>query len=95
MVSCLEGARHAYTSHLAVIDIRRSPPQLLYHVAIEPIPEGIEFTPDGKQLFVGCTGAHHIVVYDVVEGVKLVRSPYVIRTGHGHASLAISVRYGD
>jgi len=53
--------------------------------------QGIEFSPDGSMLFVQATTAHHIDVYGV-EGMKLVRGPYVLRTGEGPASMAQSPR---
>lgn len=89
VVCCVDRTRGLVTSHLAVVNIA-STPQLLYHLPIEPVPEGIEFTADGSKLFVGCTAADHIVVYDVADGVTLKRSPFVLRTGHCPSSLAIS-----
>lgn len=80
-------------SHLAVIDLTSRPARLLYHVNVEAVPEGIEFTPDGSQLFVQCTSANHIAVFDV-DGFRLKRSPYVIRVGHGPASMALGRRFG-
>jgi sugar lactone lactonase YvrE len=61
---------------------------VLYDVNVEPFPEGIEFTPDGSQLFVQLTSANHIAVFDV-DGFMLRRSPFVIRVGHGPSSMAI------
>ena len=81
-------------ARLAVIDLSSKPIRLLYQTPVEPWPEGIEFTPEGDKLFVGCTFAHHIAVYDVA-GFELRRSPYVLQTGHGHASLAIGRRSGQ
>jgi hypothetical protein len=52
----------------------------------------MEFSPDGTQLFVGLTYAHRIVTFDV-DGFRLHRSPYVIRTGHGPCSMAIGPRH--
>lgn len=95
VVSCLDGGRLAKTSHLAVIDLRTYPPELFHHLPVEPVPEGIEFLPDGKLLFVGCTGVHHIAVFDVIDNTTLKRTPYVIRTGHFHASLAIFSPHND
>jgi DNA-binding beta-propeller fold protein YncE len=89
VVSCLEGTRNAFSSHLAVIDLQSEPPRLLYHVPIDPVPEGIEFTPDGQQIFVGCTAAHHIAIFDVVAPMQLKRRDQVIRTGNCPSSLAI------
>jgi len=42
-------------------------------------------------LFVQATTANHINVY-AVDGMKLVKSPYVLRTGEGPASMALSSR---
>jgi len=61
-------------------------------ITVEAVPEGIEFTPDGSQLFVQLTSAHHIAVFDV-DGFALKRSPFVIRTGHGPASMALGRRF--
>jgi hypothetical protein len=90
VVCCVDRTRGLVTSHLAVVNIASTPPQLLYHLPIEPVPEGIEFTADGSKLFVGCTAADQIVVYDVADGVTLKRCRYVLRTGHCPSSLAIS-----
>lgn len=79
-------------SHLAVVDLSASPARLLYHLDCEAIPEGMEFSPDGTQLFVGLTYAHRIAVYDV-DGMTLRRKPQVIRTGHGPCSMAIGPRF--
>ena len=95
VVACLEDSAAkvgAYFSHLAVIDLTTKPMRLLYQLSIEPLAEGIEFTPDGSQLFVQSTAAHHISVFDV-DGFLLTRSPFVIRTGHGPASMALAPRY--
>jgi sugar lactone lactonase YvrE len=83
---------HNTYSHLAVIDLTSQPARLLYHINVEAVPEGIEFTPDGSQLFVQLTSAHHIAVFDV-DGFLLKRSPFVIRVGHGPASMALGRRY--
>lgn len=91
VVACPEPGSNPIKSHLAVIDVRDAP-RLLCHLPATPIPEGMEFSPDGSQLFVGNTGAHHIEVYDVVNENRLVLKPYVLHTGHCHASLAISKR---
>ena len=56
------------------------------------LPEGIEFTPDGTQLFAQLTYAHRIAVFDV-DGFMLKRSPFVIRVGHGPSSMAIGPRF--
>ncbi|NLY02086.1 MAG: hypothetical protein GXY83_38880 [Rhodopirellula sp.] len=89
VISCLEkGADVVTTSHLAVIDLATRPARLVSHIPIEPIPEGIEFTPDGSKLFVGTTLANHIVVFDV-DGFMLGRSPFVLPTGHAPSALAL------
>ena len=95
VLSCLEDSprvvNQAY-SHLAVIDLSSKPVKLLYHLDVESLPEGMEFSPDGTQLFVGLTYAHRIAVFDV-EGFRLKRSPYVMRVGHGPCSMAIGPRF--
>ena len=58
----------------------------------EALPEGMEVSPDGSQLFVGLTYAHRIAVYDV-DGFRLKRNPYVLRVGHGPCSMAIGPRF--
>ncbi len=98
VVSCLGYANgipedSTLVSHLAVIDLSTDRASLLYYLPIEPIPEGIEFTPDGTQLFVGTTFANHIAVYEV-DGRMLTRNPFVLRTGHGPSSLALAARFG-
>lgn len=94
--SCLDdtprAAVHQANSHLAVVDLTAKPARLLYHLPVESLPEGIEFAPDGTQLFVGLTYAHRIAVYDV-DGFMLKRSPFVIRVGHGPSSMAIGSRF--
>lgn len=86
VVTCIDGP---YIGHLAVVDLTVSPMQLLYYLPMAVVAQGIEFSPDGKMLFVQANMAHHIDVYSV-NGMKLVRSPYVIRTGDGPASMALS-----
>jgi hypothetical protein len=56
---------------------------------VEALPEGIEFSKSGSQLFVGSTLANHISVY-AVEGMMLKRSPFVLSVGEGHAALGIT-----
>jgi hypothetical protein len=93
--SCLEESPRVVQpsySHLAVVDLGSKPARLLYHLDVDSIPEGMEFSPDGTQLFVGLTYAHRIVTFDV-DGFHLRRSPYVIRTGHGPVSMAIGPRF--
>ena len=95
VVACLEEFRiraHSTFSHLAVIDLTSKPARLLYHVNVEAIPEGIEFSPDGTQLFVGLTSANHIAVFDV-DRFLIRRSPFVIRVGHGPSSMALGPRF--
>jgi len=83
---------HRTHCNLAVIDLVASSPRLLYHLDIEPIPEGMEFSPDGAHLFVGVTLAHRIVVY-AVDGYLLKRTPFVIRVRHRPSSMAIGPWY--
>jgi WD40 repeat protein len=95
VLSCLEDSPrlvHQAYSHLAVIDLTSRPARLLYHLDVESLPEGMEFSPDGSQLFVGLTYAHRIAVFDV-DGFRLKRSPYVMRVGHGPCSMAIGPRF--
>ena len=65
---------------------------MLYHVNVEPCPEGIEFTPDGSTLFVQLTHAHHLAVFDV-DQFLITRSPFNLRIGHGPASMAFGARF--
>lgn len=88
VVTCIDGP---YVGHLAVIDLTQSPMQLLYYLPMAFVPQGIEFSPDGSMLFVQANTADHIDVYHV-DGLKLVRSPFVLRTGEGPASMALSPR---
>jgi hypothetical protein len=95
VLSCLEDSPrlvHQAYSHLAVIDLTSKPARLLYHLDVESLPEGMEFAPDGTQLFVGLTYAHRIVAFDV-DGFRLKRSPFVLRVGHGPCSMAIGRRF--
>lgn len=95
VLSCLEDSPrlvHQAYSHLAVIDLSSKPSRLLYHLDVESLPEGMEFSPDGTQLFVGLTYAHRIVTFDV-DGFRLRRSPYVLRVGHGPCAMAIGPRF--
>lgn len=98
VLSCLEdtprAAIHQANSHLAVVDLTAKPARLLYHLPVESLPEGIEFTPDGTQLFVQLTYAHRIAVFDV-DGFLLKPSPFVLRVGHGPSSMAIGPRFGN
>ena len=88
VICCIDGP---YVGHLALIDLTAPSMRLLYYLPIAFVPEGIEFSPDGSMLFVQATSAHHIVVYDV-DGMKLVRKPYVLHTGEGPSSMALSPR---
>jgi WD40 repeat protein len=97
VLSCLEDSPrlvHQAYSHLAVIDLTTKPARVLYHLDVESLPEGMEFSPDGSQLFVGLTYAHRIAVYDV-DGLRLKRSPFVMRVGHGPCSMAIGPRFSE
>lgn len=86
VITCIDGP---YVGHLAVVDLTVSPMQLLYYLPMAFVPQGIDFSPDGEMLFVQANMAHHIDVYRVT-GMKLVRSPYVLHTGEGPASMALS-----
>ncbi|MDO8860798.1 hypothetical protein Q6D67_03705 [Haliea sp. E1-2-M8] len=86
VIACIVGP---YLGQLAVVDLTVSPMQLLYYLPMAYVPQGIEFSPDGSMLFVQATNAHHIDVY-TLDGMKLIRSPYVLRTGEGPASMAVS-----
>jgi len=88
VVACLNFFGPMMTSHLAVIDLQGDSPRLLYHLPVEQYPEGIEFTADGKMLFVGSTQANHIAVFEV-DGKRLIPIPYVLPTGNGHSLLGI------
>ena len=88
VVTCIDGP---YIGHLAVIDLAAPSMQLLYYLPIEFVPQGIEFSPDGSMLFVQATTANHINVYDI-DGLKLIKRPYVLRTGEGPASMALTLR---
>jgi hypothetical protein len=93
--SCLDDSPrvvHQAYSHLAVVDLTSRPARLLYHLDVESLPEGMEFSPDGSQLFVGLTYAHRIAAYDV-DGFQLRRSPFVLRVGHGPCAMAIGPRF--
>jgi DNA-binding beta-propeller fold protein YncE len=88
VVSCLNAMPWSVTSHLAVIALTPDSIERRYSLPIEALPEGIEFSKSGKQLFVGSTLANHIAVY-AVEGMRLERSPFVLPVGEGHAALGI------
>jgi hypothetical protein len=97
VISCLDdsprAAVHQANSHLAVVDLTSKPARLLYHLPVESLPEGIEFTPDGAHLFVQLTYAHRIAVFEA-DGFLLKRSPFVIRVGHGPSSMALGPSHG-
>ncbi len=80
------------TASLGVLDLTISPARLLYHTPVESPPQGIEFTPEGDKLFVGLSSSNRIIAFDV-DGFVLKRLPFFIKTGHGHASMAIAPRY--
>ena len=63
----------------------------LPYLPIAFVPEGMEFSPHGSMLFVQATLAHHIAVY-AVQGMRLVESPFVLQTGEGPASMALTSR---
>lgn len=88
VVTCIDGP---YLGHLAVVDLTTPSMQLLYYLPMAYVPQGIEFSPDGSMLFVQATSAHHIDVYRV-DGKRLVRSPFVLHTGEGPASMALISR---
>jgi hypothetical protein len=96
VLTCLDDSPrssvHQANSHLAVVDLTATPARLLYHLPAASLPEGIEFTPDGRQLFVQLTYAHRIAVFDV-DGFMLRQSPFVLRVGHGPSSMAIGPRF--
>ena len=86
VVTCIDGP---FIGHLAVVDLTGPSIQILHYLPIEFVPQGIEFSPDGSMLFVQATTANHINVYKVDE-MMLNKIPYVLRTGEGPASMALS-----
>ena len=88
VISSLNAMPWSVTSHLAVISLLSDSAELLYSLPIEALPEGIEFSKSGEQLFVGSTLANHISVYKV-EGMMLTRLPQVLPVGEGHVALGI------
>jgi len=88
VIACLNSYGGTFSSQLAVVDLTSGTPQLLYHVPVERIPEGIEFTPDGSMLFVGTSHANQIAVFDV-KGKMLIRSPFVLPTGYGPSVMGL------
>jgi 6-phosphogluconolactonase (cycloisomerase 2 family) len=95
VICCLnKGANITTTSHLATVDLTSRPLRVLNYLPIDPVPEGIEFTADGKQLFVQAALANHIVVFDVdADAMLLQRSPFVLHTGHAPSAMSISPRF--
>tara|TARA_B110000971_G_scaffold135011_1_gene138068 strand:- start:1095 stop:2288 length:1194 start_codon:yes stop_codon:yes gene_type:complete len=89
VIACLNAMPWSVTSHLAVISLTSDSAELLYSLPIEALPEGIEFSKNGKQLFVGSTLANHISVY-TINGMMLERSPFVLPVGEGHAAMGIA-----
>jgi hypothetical protein len=93
VICCLDkGPDVATASHLATLDLTTTPARLLNAIPFEAIPEGIEFSAGGSQLFVQSTLANYIVVFDV-DDMHLSRSPYVLCTGHAPSALAVGPRY--
>ena len=95
VLSCLDDSPRSAdaqaNSHLAVVDLTSKPVRLLYHLPVESLPEGIEFTPDGTQLFVQLTTATGSPFLTWMGSCS--RSPFVIRVGHGPSSMAIGPRF--
>jgi len=91
VIACLNSYGGTFSSQLAVIDLTSGTPRLLYHVPVDRIPEGIEFTPDGSMLFVGTSHANQIAVFDVKDKM-LVRSPFVLPTGYGPSVMGLATR---
>lgn len=89
VISGLNAMPWSVSSHLALISLSSDSPELLYSLPIEALPEGVEFSKDGEQLFVGSTLANHISVYKV-EGMMLKRLPQVLPVGEGHVALGIA-----
>lgn len=85
VVTCIDGP---YTGHLAVIDLASPTMNVLYYIPVDAVTQGIEFSPDGSMLFVQSTTSNHINVY-AVDGYKLTKHPYVLRTGEGPGSMAL------
>lgn len=88
VVTCIDGP---LVGHLALIDLTSPSIRVLSYIPMTFVPQGIEFSPDGEMLFVQSNAAHHIDVYEVDE-MSVTRSPYVLRTGEGPASMALSSR---
>jgi DNA-binding beta-propeller fold protein YncE len=88
VIACLNSYGGTFSSQLAVIDLTSGMPQLLYHLPVERIPEGIEFDADGTMLFVGTTHANQIAVFNV-KGKVLNRLPFVLPTGYGPSVMGL------
>jgi len=91
VIACLNSYGGTFSSQLAVLDLTSGTPQLLYHVPVDRIPEGIEFTPDGSMLFVGTSHANQIAVFHV-KGKMLNRSPFVLPTGYGPSVMGLATQ---
>jgi DNA-binding beta-propeller fold protein YncE len=89
VVAGLNAMPWSVTSHLIIISLAPEFEKVLYTIPVEALPEGIEFSKNGKKLYVGSTFANHISVYDV-NGFDLIRNKFVLSTGEGHAALGIS-----
>lgn len=89
VIACLNSYGGTFSSQLAMIDLTTETPQLLYHLPIERIPEGLEFNEDGTMLFVGTTHANHIAVFDV-KAKMLDRNPFVLPTGYGPSATGLA-----
>jgi DNA-binding beta-propeller fold protein YncE len=88
VIACLNSYGGTFSSQLAVIDLAAGTPQVLYHLPVERIPEGIEFDAAGTKLFVGTSHANQIAVFDV-KGKMLNRLPFVLPTGYGPSVMGL------
>ena len=95
VISCLgTGMDITTTSHLATVDLTTRPASVLNYIPIDPVPEGIEFSADGLQLFVQTTFTNHVFVFDVDPQANVLwRSPFVLLTGYGPSAMAISAEF--
>ena len=89
VVTCLAPDKNA----LAVLDIESDPPRLLYHLDASGGSQGLEFTPEGDQLFNGSPAHGRIDVYEVVGDFEIIKSQKFIKIGYGHNSLTVGPRY--
>ena len=89
VVTCLAPDKNA----LAVLDIESDPPRLLYHLDASGGSQGLEFTPEGDQLFNGSPAHGRIDVYEVVGDFEIIKSQKFIKIGYGHSSLTVGPRY--